>query len=149
KRSGNYELATLVIEPAASAGGKEAAIELQFGTEEDKGVALLDDVELQRGQPAGPDLLVNGGFEGGSLAPWTTGTSGGVLEPGCGRAGRACVHLFKKGSLAQKITGLAPNTTYCASAWLKGAWFRFGARGGYKTDHISVNSPNDWVRRTI
>ena len=88
-------------------------------------------------------------FDQKELARWKHGTTEPVIVPDGGRGGGPCVKLVKKGYFSFLLEGLEPNTTYAATAWLRGTWFRFGAgRYGHRTDHISINT-SEYVPRTI
>ena len=152
RRTGSYQLTTLVFQPEAapeSADGS-ASVDIRFYTEAGKGVARMDEVELREARPLGPNLIVNSDFGAPDLSPWKSEKGGAVLEPQSDRAGKVCLKLSKLGGARQLITGLKPGTTYCVSSGTKGSWFRFGvSRHGFNTDHISINSKNEYVHRTI
>ncbi|CAF3409928.1 unnamed protein product [Rotaria socialis] len=65
----------------------QVTIMIQF--EQDPSSFSIDDVSVVN--PSSPQLLSNGGFETGSLAPWQHGTvvSGNVAS-GCGHSGSYC-----------------------------------------------------------
>ena len=150
--TGKYELTTLLfrpeLDPVSSRGHVD--VKLKLYTEDDTGEALMDDFEVYRGELAGPDLLGATHFDAAELARWSAGGTEPVIVPEGGPGGGPCMRLVKKGYMSRLIEGLAPNTTYAATAWVRGQWFRFGAgRHGYRNDHISINSTAEFVPRTI
>lgn len=103
------------------------------------------------------DFVRNGSFESGSFANWITSGSvsiGRVDWLGEFFAGVYGARINSTGSLEQTISGLAPNTTYTLTAWLKvnGAAesIALGARdfGGSEIS-TSVAGSTDWVRRSV
>jgi hypothetical protein len=149
--TGKYELTTLLFRPELDPANTRGQVDVKFSlyTEDDKGEALMDDIEIRRADLAGPDLLGIVQFDQQELARWQAGTTDPVIMPDGGPGGGPCLRLRKKGYFSRTLEGLAPNTTYAATAWLRGTWFRFGAgRYGFRTDHISINSP-EFVPRTI
>lgn len=149
--TGKFELTTLLFRPELDPASARGQVDVRFSlyTEDDKGEALMDDIDIRRAELVGPDLLGIVQFDRQQLARWNVGTTEPVIVADGGRGGGPCLRLTKKGYCSLLLEGLAPNTTYAATAWLRGTWFRFGAgRTGYRTDHISVNTP-DYVPRTI
>lgn len=149
--TGKYELTTLLFRPELDPANSRGQVDVKFSlyTEDDKGEALMDDIEIRRADLAGPDLLGIVQFDQPQLARWNAGTTEPVIVPDGGRGGGPCLRLTKKGYCSLLLEGLEPNTTYAATAWLRGTWFRFGAgRYGHRTDHISINTP-EFVPRTI
>jgi Carbohydrate binding domain len=64
------------------------------------------------------DFVNNGAFEYGSLNGWTS--SRAVLDSFSGYfSGGYSALLLRGGWLVQRLTGLTPNTTYVASAWVR------------------------------
>jgi len=88
---------------------------------------------------ANPNLLVNPGFETGSLAPWQQTNNicdvGGWCTWGCCPHGgakdavSAVSYGTKNGYLYQVVSGIVPGATYTASAWI---WTR--QQGGSDSD---------------
>ncbi|MEQ2006126.1 MAG: DUF5060 domain-containing protein [Limisphaerales bacterium] len=149
--TGKYELTTLLFRPELDPTTSRGHVDVKFSlyTEDDKGEALMDDIEIRRGDLVGQDLLGAVRFDRKELARWKHGTTEPVIVPDGGRGGGPCVKLVKKGYFSLTLEGLEPNTTYAATAWLRGTWFRFGAgRYGHRTDHISINT-SEYVPRTI
>ncbi|MFE9538790.1 carbohydrate binding domain-containing protein [Streptomyces sp. NPDC006691] len=76
--------------------------------------------------------LVNGGFESGSLTPWTCdGGAAVVASPvhGGTHAVKTAPTSSTTGECAQTLT-LAPNTKYTLSGWVQGSYAYLGVRGG-------------------
>ncbi len=103
------------------------------------------------------DFVRNGSFESGSFANWTTSGSvsiGWVDWWGEYFAGAYGARINATGSLEQTITGLAPNTTYTLTAWLKvdggGESMSLGVRNfGGNEATASATGVTDWVQRSI
>jgi len=150
--TGKYELTTLLFRPELDPASPRGNVDVKFSlyTEDDKGEALMDDIDIRRGELAGPDLLGAVQFDQKELARWKAGTTEPVIVPDGGPGGGPCLRLMKKGYFSFVLEGLAPNTTYAATTWVRGQWFRFGtSRYGYRTDHISINSPGEFVPRAF
>lgn len=101
------------------------------------------------GPGGGSGALVNGGFETGSLAPWTCENGGSV--------GTAPVHSGSyalqanpdsahTGECAQTLT-LAPNTAYTLSGWVQGSYAYLGVRGGANAS--TWTSSTGWTKLTV
>ncbi|MFD1678023.1 carbohydrate binding domain-containing protein [Alicyclobacillus fodiniaquatilis] len=76
---------------------------------------------IQTFEATGVNLVPNPGFETGALDPWTT-QNNATVEPDNAHAGTYAVNLGGPASgVQQTITGLAPNTTYTLTAWVKTA----------------------------
>lgn len=149
--TGKFELTTLLFRPELDAAASHGQVDVKFSlyTEGDKGEALMDDIDIRRGELVGPDLLGIVQFDQKQLERWKAGTTQPVIIADGGPGGGPCLRLLKKGYFSFLLGGLEPNTTYAATAWVRGHWFRFGAGSyGFRTDHISINSP-EFVPRTI
>lgn len=82
------------------------------------------------------EFLTNGGFESGSLAPWScTGGTGSVVTGQAHSGGYALAGAASASDSAQcsQTVSVAPNTTYTLSAYLKGAYVYLGVDGGTST----------------
>lgn len=66
---------------------------------------------------SGSNLVVNGGFEDGVIAPWTNYNSGTIVADAY--AGAYAGFLPSHGSYEQVITGLSPNTEYRLRGWAR------------------------------
>jgi hypothetical protein len=86
------------------------------------GQLSLAEVDVAAGEPDGPNMLstdtvANGGFETGSLSPWTTtGSASAITSPAV--SGSDAVQLGASTFLAQTIT-VKPNTTYTLSGYIE------------------------------
>jgi arabinogalactan endo-1,4-beta-galactosidase len=69
--------------------------------------------------PIPGNLVVNGGFETGSLTPWTVWNSATVTSSGQRSGSFAGQITSSAGSLEQVVTGLTPNTTYELRGWAR------------------------------
>ncbi|MWV43964.1 hypothetical protein GRF59_09990 [Paenibacillus sp. HJL G12] len=72
------------------------------------------------GVPAPANLVVNGGFEQGSLTPWYNWNTASVTS-GNARSGTYAVQLAGGPGSAEQIVQLAPNTTYTLKGYAKTA----------------------------
>ncbi|MEV6044590.1 glycosyl hydrolase family 18 protein [Streptomyces xanthochromogenes] len=75
--------------------------------------------------------LVNGGFESGSLTPWTCDSGAAVVAApvhGGSHALQTAPTSSSTGECAQTLT-LAPNTKYTLSGWVQGSYAYLGVRG--------------------
>ncbi|GGD70851.1 hypothetical protein GCM10011514_38700 [Emticicia aquatilis] len=67
-----------------------------------------------------PNLLINGGFESGSLTPWWTGASTVTLVNNNARTGIYAVSVIGNDvGVGTNISNLLPNTTYTLSGYMK------------------------------
>ncbi|MFC5665220.1 carbohydrate binding domain-containing protein [Kitasatospora misakiensis] len=68
----------------------------------------------------GGNLVANGGFETGSLSPWTLSGGGSAVVASNARTGTSSLQTGASGSgVEQALTGLSPNTTYLLTGWAK------------------------------
>ena len=83
------------------------------------------------------ELLVNGGFESGSLSPWTcTGNLGTVVTTpvhGGSRALQAAASNSDNAQCTQTVNGLVSGTSYTLSGWFRGNYTYIGVTGGAST----------------
>ncbi|MCX5386920.1 carbohydrate binding domain-containing protein [Streptomyces sp. NBC_00083] len=93
--------------------------------------------------------LVNGGFESGSLTPWTCDSGAAVVSSpvhGGSHALKTAPTAGQTGECAQTLT-LAPNTKYTLSGWVQGSYAYLGVRGG-ATGSTWTNS-SGWTQLTV
>jgi PKD repeat protein len=87
---------------------------------------------------AGPNLLSNGGFETGLVAPWQ-GSSGAQVTAGAAYAGSFGVRLPSAQLLTQGWIPVVVGRTYVVTTWFR--WTAFaGAEWGYDTVNITNSS---------
>ncbi|GAA2745633.1 chitinase [Kitasatospora cinereorecta] len=82
------------------------------------------------------EQLVNGGFESGSLGPWScTGATGSVVTGQAHTGSYALAGAASASDSAQcsQTVTVLPNTTYTLSAYLKGSYVYLGVDGGTST----------------
>ncbi|GLV83184.1 chitinase [Streptomyces lavendulae subsp. lavendulae] len=101
------------------------------------------------GPGGGSGALVNGGFESGSLAPWSCESGGAVVSSpahGGAYAVQGTPAGDRTGECAQTLT-LAPNTAYTLSGWVQGSYAYLGVRGGANAS--TWTSSAAWTRLTV
>src|SRR5829696_7218794 len=88
-------------------------------------------------QASAAELAVNGGFESGSLSPWScTGNLGTVVTSPVHsgtRALQAAASSTDNAKCSQTVSGLVAGTSYSLSGWLRGAYTYIGIEGGATT----------------
>ncbi|MFF4182423.1 glycosyl hydrolase family 18 protein [Streptomyces sp. NPDC001691] len=101
------------------------------------------------GSGGNPGALVNGGFESGSLAPWTCDSGAAVVSSpvhGGSYALKTAPTSSQTGECAQTLT-LAPNTAYTLSGWVQGSYAYLGVRGG--ATGSTWTSSSGWSKLTV
>ncbi|MEU1365453.1 glycosyl hydrolase family 18 protein [Streptomyces sp. NPDC005803] len=84
------------------------------------------------GPGGGTGSLINGGFETGSLGPWTCESGAAVVSSpvhGGTHALAVAPTSSQTGECTQTLT-LSPNTKYTLSGWVQGNYAYLGVRGG-------------------
>ncbi|MGP9017166.1 carbohydrate binding domain-containing protein [Streptomyces sp. BR1] len=97
----------------------------------------------------GSGALVNGGFESGSLAPWTCESGGAVVSSpvhGGSYAVKTAPSSSQTGECTQTLT-LKPNTAYTLSGWVQGDYAYLGVRGSASAS--TWTSSSGWARLTV
>jgi chitinase len=86
---------------------------------------------------AAAELAVNGGFESGSLSPWSCSGSLGSVVSTPVRTGTKALQGAASASdnarCAQTVTGAVAGTSYTLSAWVRGNYVYLGVNGGAST----------------
>jgi hypothetical protein len=86
--------------------------------------------------------LVNGGFETGSLSPWTCQTGDAVVSTPV-HSGSHALQVTptssQTGQCSQTVT-LSPDTSYTLSGWVQGSYAYLGVSGGATASTWSSNS---------
>ncbi|MFD7452043.1 carbohydrate binding domain-containing protein [Kitasatospora sp. NPDC059827] len=86
---------------------------------------------------ADANLLANGGFESGTLAPWSCSAgTGSIVTSGAHSGTDALKGAVSASDTAQcgQTVSVQPNTTYTLSAWVQGQYVYLGATGSGVTD---------------
>ncbi|MFJ8046383.1 chitinase [Kitasatospora sp. NPDC096147] len=78
------------------------------------------------------EFLANGGFEAGSLSPWSCSGGLGSVSSQARTGSSALAAAASAGDTAKcaQTVQVAPNTTYQLSGWLKGSYVYLGVEGG-------------------
>ncbi|WP_246002061.1 fibronectin type III domain-containing protein [Allorhizocola rhizosphaerae] len=81
------------------------------------------------------ELAVNGGFETGSLSPWSCSLGSVVTSPvhSGARALRGAASSSDNARCTQTVNGLVPGTSYTLSGWFNGNYTYLGVTGGAST----------------
>ncbi|QMU72944.1 carbohydrate binding domain-containing protein [Streptacidiphilus sp. P02-A3a] len=93
--------------------------------------------------------LVNGGFETGSLSPWT-GQPGDTVVSTPVHSGSHALEVTptasQTGQVSQTLT-LAPNTSYTLSGWVQGSYAYIGVSGGATAS--TWTSSTGWTQLSV
>ena len=93
--------------------------------------------------------LVNGGFETGSLSPWT-GQPGDAVVSTPVHSGSYALQVTptssQTGQVSQTLT-LAPNTSYTLSGWVQGSYAYIGVSGGATAS--TWTSSTGWTKLSV
>lgn len=101
------------------------------------------------GSGGGTGVLDNGGFETGSLTPWTCDSGAAVVSSpvhGGSHALKTAPSASQTGQCAQALT-LKPNTSYTLSGWVQGPYAYLGVSGGATAS--SWTSSSSWSKLTV
>ena len=93
--------------------------------------------------------LVNGGFETGSLSPWTC-QSGDAVVTSPVQSGSYAAKLVPSNSQTgecDQTVALSPNTTYTLSGWTEGSYAYIGVSGGATAS--TWTSSSGWAQQTV
>ncbi|MER6028796.1 carbohydrate binding domain-containing protein [Streptomyces sp. NPDC001851] len=97
----------------------------------------------------GSTALANGGFETGSLSPWTCDTGAAVVSSpvhGGSHALKTEPSSSRTGQCAQTLA-LKPGTAYTLSGWVQGPYAYLGVSGGATAGTWA--SPSSWSKLTV
>lgn len=95
------------------------------------------------------ELLVNGGFESGSLSPWTCSATSGSVVTSPVRTGTRALQGAPAGHDNAKCVqsvSVVSGTQYTLSAWVRGSYVYLGVTGGSST--WTPNATN-WTQLTL
>lgn len=112
-------------------------------------VALVSTLTLTATPASAEEVLTNGGFESGTLSPWTCSASSGAVVSTPVRTGTKALQATPAGLDNARCTQTVPTvagTQYTLSAWVRGSYVYLGITGG-----ASNWTPNasDWTRLTV
>ncbi|WP_239123989.1 fibronectin type III domain-containing protein [Rhizocola hellebori] len=110
---------------------------------------LLSAVAVAATPASAAEVLVNGGFESGSLSPWTCSASSGSVVTSPVRTGTRALQGVPAGldnSQCVQTASVVSGTQYTLSAWVRGSYVYLGVTGG-----SSTWTPNatDWTQLTV
>ncbi|MEZ0091152.1 glycosyl hydrolase family 18 protein [Streptacidiphilus sp. EB129] len=102
--------------------------------------------------PSGGNAVVNGGFESGSLAPWScSASSAATVQTGTVHSGSYALTATPNSSddaqCTQVIT-VKPNTAYTLSGWVDGSYVYLGVSGG-ATASTWASTGGSWQKLTV
>jgi chitinase len=112
-------------------------------------VALVSSLALTAAPASAEEVLANGGFESGTLSPWTCSGSSGVVVATPVRTGTKALQGTPAGLDNARCTQSVPTvagTQYTLSAWVRGSYVYLGVDGGTST---WTPSAADWTRLTV
>nr|WP_020519628.1 glycoside hydrolase family 18 protein [Catelliglobosispora koreensis] len=111
--------------------------------------ALVAGLAVAAAPAAAAEVLVNGGFETGTLSPWScSGSTGSVVSTPV-RTGTKALQGAPAGSDNAKCVQSVPvvsGTSYTLSAWVRGSYVYLGVTGGSST--WTPNAAN-WTQLTL
>ncbi|MDQ0577182.1 carbohydrate binding domain-containing protein [Agromyces albus] len=105
-------------------------------------------------ETATTNLVPNGSFDSGALAPWTLSGSGSSLTTSTRFNGTSAVQTGNANSGVENVvSGLTPSTTYLLSAWVKvgvvGEQLAIGVKNYGGTETYSKSTDSAWALNTV
>ncbi|MGW2485815.1 carbohydrate binding domain-containing protein [Streptomyces sp. NPDC001606] len=152
---------TASLSPSSVTAGGTSTLTVQAGTSAAPGTYTLTvtgtagstrhsaTLSLTVNGSGGTAVLGNGGFETGSLAPWTCGSGATVVSSpvhGGSHALKTTPSDSTTGQCAQTLT-LKPNTSYTLSGWVQGPYAYLGVSGGATASTWASSSA--WTKLTV
>ena len=100
------------------------------------------------------NLLTNGGFESGALAPWYSSGPGAAITTGSTAQGADAVVTAASGSgVNQNVTGLVAGVTYQLTGWTKiapsGGSIAVGVKNFGGTETYALSTATAWAPLTV
>jgi hypothetical protein len=129
--------------PIASNGGRDFA-----------GNSIAAVPSIGAYENASTNLVRNGSFDAGTLAPWTLSGAGSSVTTSTSFNGTSAVQTGNANSGVENIvSGLAPSTTYLLSAWVKvgavGEQVAIGVKNYGGTETYSKSTDAAWALDTV
>jgi len=144
--SGGSSTLTLTASSTAAAGSYPITI---TGTAASGSHTATYTLTVTSSTPPTSGSLVNGGFETGSLSPWTCQTGGAVVSTPVHTGSHALQVTptsSQTGQCSQTVT-LSPNTSYTLSGWVQGSYAYLGVSGGATAS--SWTSSTGWTKLSV
>jgi hypothetical protein len=144
--AGSSATVTFATTSAAASGSYPITV---TGTAASGTQSAIYTLTVTGGTTGGGGSLVNGGFETGSISPWTC-LSGDSVQSGTVHGGKYALEevptASATGECDQAVT-LSPNTTYTLSGYVEGNYAFIGVSGGASASTWSSSS--SWNKLTV
>jgi chitinase len=101
--------------------------------------------------PSGGNVVVNGGFETGSLSPWTCSPLDSVVSSPVHSGSHALLGAASSSDDAQcsQVVTVKPNTTYTLSGWVNGSYVFLGVSGAVTADNWTPGTSGSYQQLTV
>jgi len=144
--SGSSSTLTLTASGSAAAGTYPITV---TGTAASGSHTATYNLTVTSSTPPPSGSLVNGGFETGSLSPWT-GQAGDAVVSTPVHSGSYALQVTptssQTGQVSQTLT-LSPNTSYTLSGWVQGSYAYLGVSGGATAS--TWTSSTGWTKLSV
>jgi chitinase len=112
-------------------------------------VVLVSSAAIATAPAGAAELMANGGFESGTLSPWTCSAASGTVVSNPVRTGTKALQGAPAGmdnAQCVQTVSVVSGTQYTLSAWVRGSYVYLGVTGG-----SSTWTPNatDWTQLTF